>query len=44
MRFKNFQDLKLSALGMGAVRLPVIGGNDGKISEALADFRSKLVH
>ncbi len=31
MIYKQFQDLKLSALGMGAMRLPVIGGDDGKI-------------
>lgn len=37
MVYKNFQDLKLSALGMGAMRLPVIDGNDGKIDEAAAE-------
>ena len=26
MVYKEFQDLKLSALGMGTMRLPVIGG------------------
>ncbi len=31
---KNFQDLKLSALGLGMMRLPTIGGNDGNIDEA----------
>ena len=31
MIYKQFQDLKLSALGMGAMRLPVIGGDDGII-------------
>lgn len=31
MIYRDFQDLKLSALGFGAMRLPVIGGDDGKI-------------
>ncbi|HIT05472.1 MAG TPA: aldo/keto reductase [Candidatus Scybalocola faecipullorum] len=36
MIYKNFQDLKLSALGMGAMRLPVVGDDDGVIDEAAA--------
>ena len=31
MIYKDFQDLKLSALGMGAMRLPVIDGSDNTI-------------
>lgn len=34
MIYREFQDMKLSALGMGAMRLPVIDGNDGNIDEA----------
>lgn len=36
MIYKKFQDLKLSALGMGAMRLPVIDGDDSRIDEATA--------
>lgn len=36
MIYRNFQDLQLSALGMGAMRLPVINGNDADIDEAAA--------
>jgi len=31
---KKFQDIELSALGMGAMRLPVMDGDDNKINEA----------
>lgn len=37
MIYKNFQDLKLSALGLGMMRLPVTGGNDAQIDEAAAE-------
>lgn len=36
MIYKKFQDLELSALGMGAMRLPV-GKNDGDIDEAATE-------
>lgn len=36
MIFKNFQDIKLSALGFGAMRLPVVNGNDSVIDEKAA--------
>lgn len=36
MIYRDFQDVKLSALGMGAMRLPVVDGNDSKIDEAAA--------
>ena len=34
MIYKEFQDLKLSALGMGAMRLPVVDKKDENIDEA----------
>lgn len=33
MIYKNFKDLKLSALGMGCMRLPVINNNNNNIDE-----------
>lgn len=36
MIYREFQDLKLSALGMGAMRLPVVNGDDASIDEAAA--------
>lgn len=33
MIYKEFQGLKLSALGMGAMRLPVVDGNDGEVDQ-----------
>lgn len=37
MIYRKFKELELSALGMGAMRLPVIDGNDGMIDEATAE-------
>ncbi len=36
MVYRDFQDLKLSALGLGAMRLPVVDKDDSRIDEAAA--------
>ena len=36
MIYREFQDLKLSQLGMGAMRLPVVDGKDDQIDETAA--------
>ena len=38
MIYRSFQDIRISNLGMGCMRLPVIGGDDSRIDEA-ATFR-----
>lgn len=34
MIYREFHELQLSMLGMGAMRLPVIDGDDAKIDES----------
>lgn len=45
MIYKKFQDIELSALGLGMMRLPVIDGDDSKVdekaSEEMIDFAYK---
>ena len=36
MIYRDFQDIKLSALGFGAMRLPVLDGDDSRIDEPAA--------
>lgn len=36
MIYKKFQDMNLSGLGLGMMRLPVLNGNDGMVDEAAA--------
>ena len=36
MVYRKFQDLQLSGLGLGMMRLPVLNGNDGEVDEAAA--------
>ena len=37
MIYKKFKDIVLSALGMGAMRLPVVNGNDAEIDKKAAN-------
>ena len=37
MIYRKFQDMELSALGMGAMRLPVVDGQDGHINETATE-------
>lgn len=45
MIYKDFQDLKLAALGMGTMRLPVLDGNNDNIdvetAKEMIDFCMK---
>ena len=42
MIYKDFQGLRLSALGMGAMRLPVIGGDDSCVDQEAVDRMVEL--
>ena len=37
MLYKKFQDIELSALGLGCMRFPVLNGDDGQIDESQAE-------
>ena len=36
MIYRKFQDIQVAGLGLGMMRLPVLGGNDGAVDEAAA--------
>ena len=36
MIYRKFQDMQLSGLGLGMMRLPVLDGNDGAVDETAA--------
>lgn len=45
MIYRKFQDITLSGLGLGMMRLPVVNGDDSVVDEAAAadqDFRSNV--
>ena len=42
MVYKEFQDLKLSALGMGAMRLPVTEGDEVAVARRMLDKYKQL--
>ncbi len=36
MIYRKFQEIELSGLGLGMMRLPVLNGNDGAVDETAA--------